>query len=292
MNFVAVANKKGTGLTGFNVVVGGGLSFAHGTPNTYPTIAHDLGYIPANKVLACAEAIVTVQRDWGNRVDRKNAKTRYTIERVGLETFKAEVERRMDHTFKAVRPYQLTERGDRIGWIEGEDVGEGTSHHLTLFIENGRLVGKKKDGVAEIARIHKGDFRLTANQNLIVAGVAEADKAAIEQIARDHGLIADTTQQRERSMACVALPTCPLAMAEAERYLPEFIDHIEAMLTKHGIADDYLIARIQGCPNGCGRAMLAELGLVGKAPGRYNMYIGGNRAGTQGTQAVSRKRYD
>ena len=210
MNFVAVANKKGTGLMGFNVVVGGGLSFAHGTTSTYPTVAHDLGYIPANKVLACSEAIVTVQRDWGNRVDRKNAKTRYTIERVGLETFKAEVERRMDHSFKPVRPYELTERGDRIGWIEGED----GLHHLTLFIENGRLLGKKKEGVAKIARIHKGDFRLTANQNLIVAGVAKKDKAKIQKIAKAHYLIADTTQQRERAMACVALPTCPLAMAE------------------------------------------------------------------------------
>lgn len=277
MNFVAVANKKGDGLLGFNVVVGGGLSFAHGTPATYPTTAHDLGYVPTSKVLACAEAIVTVQRDWGNRVDRKNAKTRYTIERVGLETFKAEVERRMGAEFKPTRPYELTERGDRIGWIEGEN----GLHHLTLFIENGRLVGEKKEGVAEIARIHKGDFRLTANQNLIVAGVTKRDKKKIQTIATKFGLMADTTESRQRAMACVALPTCPLAMAEAERYLPDFIDQIEALQAKHQIADDYLVARIQGCPNGCGRAMLAELGLVGKAPGRYNMYIGGNRVGTR-----------
>ncbi|MBK1880162.1 assimilatory sulfite reductase (NADPH) hemoprotein subunit [Pelagicoccus mobilis] len=277
MNFVAVADESGKSLAGFNVVLGGGLSFAHGTTYTYPTTARDFGYIPVEKLLDCAAAVVTLQRDWGNRVDRKNAKTRYTIERVGLETFKAEVEKRMDHKFEEVRPYELTERGDRIGWIEGED----GLHHLTLFIENGRLIGKKKEGAAEIARIHKGDFRLTANQNLIVAGVAEGDKEAIESIAREYGLISDTTQQRQRAMACVSMPTCPLAMAEAERYLPEFIDHIEVMLEKHGIGDDYLVTRIAGCPNGCGRAMLAELGLVGKAPGRYNMYVGGNRAGTR-----------
>ena len=277
MNFIAIADDKAESLAGFNVVVGGGLSFTHSTPSTYPTTAFDLGYISAEKLLACGEAIVTLQRDWGNRVDRKNAKTRYTIERVGLDTFKAEVERRMGHSFGPIRKYELTDRGDHIGWIEGED----RLNHLTLFIENGRLLGKKKEGAAKIAQIHKGDFRLTANQNLIVAGVAEKDKNEIESIARDHGLIADTTQQRERAMACVSLPTCPLAMAEAERYLPEFIDQIEEMLKKHAIADEYLITRIAGCPNGCGRAMLAELGLIGKAPGRYNMYIGGNRAGTR-----------
>ncbi len=277
MNFVAVADKSGKKLAGFNVVVGGGLSFTHGTTSTYPTTAHDLGYITADKLLACGEAIVTVQRDWGNRVDRKNAKTRYTIERVGLDTFREEVERRMQSEFSATKPYELTERGDNIGWVQGE---EGL-WHLTLFIENGRLIGTKKEGVAKIAEIHKGDFRLTANQNLIVARIAKGDKSKIEKIAKAHGLIIDSTQQRQRAMACVALPTCPLAMAEAERYLPEFIDEIEGMLKKHGIPESYFIARIAGCPNGCGRAMLAELGLIGKAPGRYNMYLGGNRAGTR-----------
>ena len=277
MNFVAVANEEGDALIGFNVVVGGGLSFAHGTTTTYPTTARNLGYIALEKTLDCAAAIVTVQRDWGNRVDRKNAKTRYTIERVGLDTFRAEVERRMDATFEDTRPYELTERGDRIGWIQGE---EGL-YHLTLFIENGRLIGKKKEGVVEIARIHKGDFRITANQNLIIAGVEKQRKDDIESIAREYELIADTSQQRQRAMACVALPTCPLAMAEAERYLPVFIDEIEVMQKKYDIEEDYFVTRIAGCPNGCGRAMLAELGLVGKAPGRYNMYIGGNREGTR-----------
>ena len=277
MNFVAVANKEGDALIGFNVVVGGGLSFAHGTTTTYPTVAHDLGYISLEKTLDCAAAVVTVQRDWGNRVDRKNAKTRYTIERVGLGTFRAEVERRMDATFEATRPYELTERGDRIGWIQGED----GLHHLTLFVENGRLIGKKKEGVAEIARVHRGDFRITANQNLIIAGVEEQHKNVIESLAKEYGLIEDTTQQRQRAMACVALPTCPLAMAEAERYLPALIDEIEVMQKKHDIEEDYFVTRIAGCPNGCGRAMLAELGLVGRAPGRYNMYIGGNREGTR-----------
>ncbi|MGC9423917.1 MAG: sulfite reductase subunit beta, partial [Vibrio sp.] len=179
--------------------------------------------------------------------------------------------------------YQFTERGDRIGWIEGID----GKHHLTLFIENGRLLdfpGKPlKTGVAEIAKIHQGDFRMTANQNLIVAGVAAEDKAEIEQIARLHGLINDqVSEQRKNSMACVSFPTCPLAMAEAERFLPQFVTDIENLLNKHGLPEeDNIILRVTGCPNGCGRAMLAEVGLVGKAPGRYNLHLGGNRAGTR-----------
>jgi len=277
MSFIAIADEDNEKLVGFNVLVGGGLSMTHGDTKTYPNTAYEFGFIPIEHLLECAEAIVTVQRDWGNRVDRKNAKTRYTLQRVGVDTFKREVERRMGALFEESRPYELTERGDRIGWIEGED----GKWHLTLFIENGRLVGQKKQGVAEIANIHKGDFRLTANQNLIVAGVDAADKDAIEAIAKAHTLIAETSEQRQHAMACVSLPTCPLAMAEAERYLPEFIDDIEVILDKHSIADDYFVTRIAGCPNGCGRAMLAELGLVGKAVGRYNVYIGGNRAGTR-----------
>ncbi|MDK1229600.1 sulfite reductase subunit beta, partial [Cronobacter turicensis] len=138
-----------------------------------------------------------------------------------------------------------------------------------------------KTGLKEIARIHKGDFRLTANQNLIVAGVPEGDKAKIEQIARAHGLMAGVTPQRENSMACVSFPTCPLAMAEAERFLPQFIDKVDGIMAKHGLAEEHIVLRVTGCPNGCGRAMLAELGLVGKAPGRYNLHLGGNRIGTR-----------
>lgn len=148
--------------------------------------------------------------------------------------------------------------------------------HLTLFIENGRILdypGRPlKTGLLEIAKIHKGDFRITANQNLIIAGVPESQKAKVEKLARDHGLMNSVKPQRENSMACVSFPTCPLAMAEAERFLPSFTDKVEAILEKHGIPDEHIVMRVTGCPNGCGRAMLAELGLVGKAPGRYNVH--------------------
>ena len=184
--------------------------------------------------------------------------------------------------FEPIHPYEFTHRGDHIGWVQGH---EG-NWHLTLFIENGRLLdypGRPlKTGVREIAKIHPGDFRLTANQNLVVANVPPELKDTIDKIAKDHGLISKSiTIQRENSMACVALPTCPLAMAEAERFLPTFSDKIDEMFAKYGLEDEYIVLRVTGCPNGCGRAMLAEIGLVGKAVGRYNLYAGGNREGTR-----------
>ncbi|MEP1386142.1 MAG: assimilatory sulfite reductase (NADPH) hemoprotein subunit [Paraglaciecola sp.] len=280
LNFVAIAEKGK--LVGFNVLVGGGLAMTHGDTSTFPRKADDFGFISLEHTLAVAEAVVTTQRDWGNRVNRKNAKTKYTLERVGVENFKAEVEKRSGATFAASKPYEFTSRGDRIGWVEGVD----GKHHLTVFIENGRILdypGKTlKTGCAEIAKIHPGDFRLTANQNLIVAGVPAELKEKIEKIARDNGLIEDSvSNQRKDSMACVSLPTCPLAMAEAERYLPDAVTKIEGFLAKHGLPEESIIYRITGCPNGCGRAMLAEVGLVGKGPGKYNFHLGGDRQGTR-----------
>ncbi|CAM3625472.1 assimilatory sulfite reductase (NADPH) hemoprotein subunit [Rouxiella silvae] len=280
LNFVAIADNGK--LVGFNVLVGGGLSIAHGDKTTYARTASELGFIPLENTLAVAEAVVTTQRDWGNRTNRKNAKTKYTLERVGVETFKAEVEKRAGIAFTEVRPYEFTGRGDRIGWVKGID----KQWHLTLFIENGRILdypGRPlKTGLAEIARVHKGDFRLTANQNLIVAGVDEKDKDRIEALARNHGLIDDgLSEQRKNSMACVSYPTCPLAMAEAERFLPEFVTQVEDIMHQHGVGKEHIVLRVTGCPNGCGRALLAEIGLVGKAMNRYNLHLGGNRAGTR-----------
>ncbi|TEW49019.1 assimilatory sulfite reductase (NADPH) hemoprotein subunit [Psychromonas algicola] len=285
LNFVAISEDGK--LIGFNVLVGGGLAMTHGDNATYPRCADDFGFIPKEKALDIAAAVVTTQRDWGNRVNRKNAKTKYTLDRVGAHAFREEVEARAGIKFEDSRPYKFTHRGDSFGWVKGIDGKE----HLTLFIENGRILdfpadkfaGKQlKTGMREIAKIHEGDFRLTANQNLIVAGVDPKNKATIEKIAREHGLISDkVSNQRMSSMACVAFPTCPLAMAEAERYLPGLVDDVEAILEKNNLAGESIILRVTGCPNGCGRAMLAEIGLVGKGPGKYNMYLGADLAGTR-----------
>jgi len=280
LNFIAIIEDEQ--ITGYNVVVGAGLGMTHGDKTTFPRLGDDFGFIPADKVIAVAEAVVTTQRDLGGRVSRAHARTKYTIETHGVDTFKSEVEKRSGVTFAAPGAYEFTERGDRIGWVKGID----DKWHLTVFIENGRIldfVGKPlKSGLVKIAKVHQGTFRMTANQNLIIASVPEAQKETIEALARECGLIDDaTTDQRKYSMACVALPTCPLAMAEAERYLPGLTDDVEALLTKHGIAKDHIILRVTGCPNGCGRSMLAEIGLIGKAPGRYNLYLGGNTNGTR-----------
>ncbi|HEY5716535.1 MAG TPA: assimilatory sulfite reductase (NADPH) hemoprotein subunit [Psychromonas sp.] len=280
LNFVAIVENEQ--VVGFNVLVGGGLGMTHGDKTTFPRKADDFGFIGVDDILEIAKAVVTTQRDLGNRVSRSHARTKYTLETHGVEKFKGEVESRSGIKFAPSRPYEFTERGDRIGWVKGSD----NKWHLTVFIENGRILdypGKPlKSGLVEIAKVHQGDFRMTANQNLIIASVPEAEKDKIESLARQCGLIDDShTEQRFNSMACVALPTCPLAMAEAERYLPGLVSDVEALLTKHGVAEDHIILRVTGCPNGCGRSMLAEVGLVGKAPGRYNLYLGGNTNGTR-----------
>lgn len=280
LSFVAIGeNGK---LVGFNVLVGGGLAMTQGDETTYPRMATDFGFIALENIVRVAEAVLTTQRDWGNRSNRRNAKTKYTLERVGIDTFKAEVEKRADIAFAESRPYQFTGRGDRIGWVSGID----GKHHLTLFIPSGRLIDTPekplKTGIAELAKIHTGDFRITPNQNMIIAGVDEENIVAIEMLARQYKLIDDSvTEQRKYSMACVSFPTCPLAMAEAERFLPEFALSVDAIMAKHDLAHEHIILRVTGCPNGCGRAMLAEIGLVGRAQGRYSLYLGGNREGTR-----------
>lgn len=280
LSFVAIGEQGN--LIGFNVLVGGGLAMTQGDETTYPRMATDFGFIALEHIVRVAEAVLTTQRDWGNRANRRNAKTKYTLERVGIDAFKAEVEKRADIAFAPSHHYQFTGRGDRIGWVNGID----GKHHLTLFIPSGRLIDTAdkplKTGIAELAKIHRGDFRITPNQNMIIAGVDEENIVAIETVARQYKLIDDSvTEQRKYSMACVSFPTCPLAMAEAERFLPEFALSVDAIMAKHGLTHEHIILRVTGCPNGCGRAMLAEIGLVGRAQGRYSLYLGGNREGTR-----------
>jgi sulfite reductase (NADPH) hemoprotein beta-component len=234
-----------------------------------------MGFCARSYALAIAEAVVTVQRDWGDRANRKHARLKYTIEDRGLDPFRAEAERRAGVKLGPAKPFVLTSTGDRYGWTEGED-GRG---HLTLFILSGRLrdVGTQAQHLSALRRIaeqHDGDFRITANQNLIVAGVRPERRAAIEEIAASNGLSAPPSGLRRNAVACVALPTCGLALAESERYLPDLLDALDARLAAHGLSRDDIVIRMTGCPNGCARPYLAEIGLVGKGPGRYNLYLG------------------
>ncbi|MBO2635917.1 assimilatory sulfite reductase (NADPH) hemoprotein subunit [Shewanella algae] len=280
LGFIAVAQEGE--LVGFNLVAGGGMGSTHGEVETFPRLADDFGFIKAEDTIKFAEAVMTVQRDWGNRSNRKRSRLKYTIVDHGFEAYKAEVEKRAGVKFAPKREVVIGDRGDRYGWVKGID----NHWHLTLFIEGGRVKDTQgkllQTGLREIAKIHKGDFRMTSNQNIIIAKVADEDKAEIEALARKHGLMGQViTATRGHSIACVALPTCALAMAEAERYFPEFIDHVDALQAKHAIGEQAIVVRMTGCPNGCARPFAAEIGFVGKAPGRYNMYLGASFEGTR-----------
>ncbi|HCD12138.1 MULTISPECIES: assimilatory sulfite reductase (NADPH) hemoprotein subunit [Shewanella] len=280
LGFIAVAQEGE--LVGFNLVAGGGMGSTHGEVETFPRLADDFGFIKAEDTIKFAEAVMTVQRDWGNRSNRKRSRLKYTIVDHGFEAFKAEVEKRAGVKFAPKREVVIGDRGDRYGWVKGID----NHWHLTLFIEGGRVKDTQgkllQTGLREIAKIHKGDFRMTSNQNIIIAKVADEDRAEIEALARKHGLMGQViTATRGHSIACVALPTCALAMAEAERYFPEFIDHVDALQAKHSIGEQAIVVRMTGCPNGCARPFAAEIGFVGKAPGRYNMYLGASFEGTR-----------
>jgi sulfite reductase (NADPH) hemoprotein beta-component len=273
LGYIALLDKKGT-ITGYNVTVGGGMGITHGEPETYPRTADVMGYCRPQDAVAIGTAVVIVQRDWGDRSNRKHARLKYTIEDRGLAAFRAEVERRSGVKLGKPKPFVFTSTGDRYGWTQGED---GRAH-LTLFIENGRIKdvpgAATRTGLRRIAENHDGDIRLTTNQNIIIANVAPEKRAAIDALVAEHGLAARASALRRNAMACVALPTCGLALAESERYLPSLVTALEERLAVHGLAEDDIVIRMTGCPNGCARPYLAEIGLVGKGPGRYNLYLG------------------
>ena len=282
LGFIAVTDAAG-GLAGFNVTVGGGLGMSHNQLETYPRLADVLGFCSVSQAVAVAEQVVTVQRDFGDRTDRKHARLKYTIADRGLEWFRQEVERRLGFRFEAARPYEFTRTGDRYGWVEGHD---GRSH-FTLFIQSGRVRDDAHDrlrtALREVALAHKGDFRLTANQNLIIANVDPADRPRIEGLLAKHRLLTanDASGLKLNALSCVALPTCGLALAESERYLPELVSLLEAEFEAAGLRHDEVTLRITGRPNGCGRPFLSEIGFVGRSPGKYNVYLGAAFNGTR-----------
>lgn len=275
LGFIAIS--EGGELTGFNIAIGGGMGRTDQAPETYPRLASVIGFVPKDKMLAICDAVMAVQRDYGDRVDRGHARFKYTIDDKGLDVITAEIEARLGFSLGAARPYDFTSNGDVIGWQQGED---GRAH-FTLFIENGRVSNFEQvavlDGLRAIAHAHKGMFRVTPNQNLIIADIESQDRSAIEALLREYRLEALNliSGLRRNSMACVALPTCGLAMAESERYLPALVGRIEAILATHGLSEEPITIRMTGCPNGCARPYIAEIGLTGRAPGKYNLYLGG-----------------
>jgi sulfite reductase (NADPH) hemoprotein beta-component len=287
LGFIAIIeNDK---LIGYNVTVGGGLGMSHGNNETFPRLADVLGFVSPDKVNVIGEAVLTTQRDYGDRTNRKHARLKYTIEDRGIAWFKGEVEKRSGVTFGAARPFHFTTIEDPHGWHQGTD----GKWFYGLHILSGRIKNATdwpmKTALREIAEIHTGDFRLTPSQNLSIAGVTSEQKPVIEAILAKHGLSGENKQSKLRlnALSCVALPTCGLALGESERMLPEILEKFEVVLDEAGLRGDAISLRITGCPNGCARPYLAEIGMVAKAPNKYALYLGAKYNGTRLNRLVS-----
>lgn len=268
-------------IVGFNIAVGGGMGMTYGNTATYPRLASPVGFVPAGDIVDACEAIAAIQRDHGDRTDRSHARFKYTLDDRGLDWFKEQFEVYHGKALEPLRDYQLEARGDDFGWVEDQ---EGR-HHLTLFIPSGRVKDtddyKLRTGIREIARRHKGDIQITCNQNLVIANVPADERKTIEQLVADYELEdgSRSSPLNRQAISCVAFPTCGLAMAESERYLPELVGKIEALMRETGLDNQSIDLRVSGCPNGCARPYLGEIALTGKALGKYSLFLGADTGG-------------
>jgi len=269
LGFIAVASRGR--LEGFNVAIGGGMGRTDGVKRTYPRLANVVGFIPRDRLVATTDAVLSVQRDYGDRLERQRARFKYTIDDKGLDWIASEIERRQGFSFEPAREVLFTSNGDDFGWAEDER----GDWRYTLFVENGRISGPLMDALRDFARLHKGDFRLTPNQNLIISGIRKEDRDGVEAVLSKLDRPGGVSALRRNAIACVALPTCALAMAESERYLPGLLTKIEALMEANGLMETAITIRMSGCPNGCSRPYIAEIGFTGRGPGKYNLYLGG-----------------
>lgn len=279
IGLIAIKNRVNH-LEGFNVLAGGGMGVTHNNKKTYPRTGSMMGYVSSDKVHIVCEKIMLVQRDNGDRKNRKHARLKYTIDDMGVDVFRGKVEALLGYKFDEPRAFEFKSNIDTFGW-QKDELG---LNHFTFFIENGRVEDTAdfpmKTGLRELAKVHQGEFRLTGNQHLCLSGVQDKHLESIKNMMKKYKL--DNVQfsgLRLSSSACVAFPTCGLAMAESERYLPELISKLESCLEENGLRQDSIVMRMTGCPNGCARPWLAEVGFVGKAYKAYNMYLGGGYHG-------------
>jgi sulfite reductase (NADPH) hemoprotein beta-component len=275
LGYIAISDNDGK-LLGYNVTVGGGMGMTHNNKKTYPNLGQSIGFCKPDQAIDVGEKVMLVQRDFGDRSNRKHARLKYTIDDRDLDWFREEVESRLGFKLDPPKEYKFENNADRYGWTKGVD----NKWHFCMYIENGRVIDLPgepiKTGLREIAKVHKGDFRLTPNQHLILGNIAEQDKPQIEQLLKKYKLDnLKFTGLRLNSMSCVALPTCGLAMAESERYLPTLVSKLEIIIEECGLREDAITIRMTGCPNGCARPYVAEIACVGKAMGTYNLYLGG-----------------
>lgn len=275
-----VENDK---IIGYNVLVGGGQGMTPAKKETYPALCHRMAFVTPDQVVAVCEAVVKVQRDFGNRADRKLARMKYLIAGWGLPKFKATVEEYYGGSLPDPHPADVTDVDDHIGW---HSQGDG-KYFLGVNIENGRIKDegplRLKTAFRRILAKYPVELRLTALQGVILCDLQQEWRESIESILRECGvkLANELTLARRYSISCPALPTCGLAVTESERVMPEVMDSIEAELARHGLTDERVTVHMTGCPNGCARPYTPDIGLVGKARGKYTVYLGGNAQGTR-----------
>ena len=282
--FIAISDADGK-LVGYNLAAGGGMGRSHGNEETFPRIADVIGFLPADKVVDVAKAVLTIHRDFGDRGNRKHARLKYVLEDRGAQWFREELQRRVGFVLDAPRPFKFEKQGDAFGWDRQAD----GRLFLGLFVETGRIRDREgwrmKSALREVISRFQPEVRLTPANNVLLANIDPSQREEIDQVFAAHGVQTAPDKQgsvlRRASMACVSLPTCGLALAEAERYLPDLITRLEGLLKEIGLSSQEIVIRMTGCPNGCARPYMAELAFVGKAPGRYQIYLGGNEASTR-----------
>jgi sulfite reductase (NADPH) hemoprotein beta-component len=281
LGFIAI--EEAGKLVGYNLTVGGGLGRSHGNEETYPRVADVIGFLTPGQLIEVSRGVLTIHRDFGDRTNRKHARLKYVLEEKGAAWFRTELESRLGYKLGDPKPFKFEKQGDHFGW---ETAADGSAF-LGLYVETGRVKDsgsiRLKSALKEIAEKFAPEFRLTPSQNLILANIKPADRAAITAVLAAHGIPVENQASaiRRASMACPSMPTCGLGLAESERYLPTLMTGIEGLLTEVGLAQEELIIRMTGCPNGCARPYMAEIGFVGKGPGRYQLYLGGNESCTR-----------
>ncbi len=275
LGFIAIIENGA--LAGFNVCVGGGMGKLDNREDSYPRLAEEIGFVTADEAPEFSEIVMGIQRDFGDRKDRHRARFKYTLDRLGTPWFINELEQRRGRPLLPARPVSFRQNGDRLGWHQGDN----GLWNATLYIESGRIEGALKSQLQAFFEHYGGQVRLTTNQNLQLTDIGahelEQTKWRLADLGLDHRLQPDL--QDAHTISCVALPTCGLAMAEAERYVPSFLNLFNRLKTQHGITDTPMTLRLSGCPNGCARPYLAEIALTGRAPGLYNLYLGGSFQG-------------
>ncbi len=281
MGLIAIVHEGR--LEGYNLTAGGGMGMSHGNAETYPRVADVVGFLTPDQVVEVAKAVLTVHRDFGDRSNRKHARLKYVIAERGVDWFRGELEKRLGFPLKAAKPFEFKQQGDLFGWHQQSD----GKWFLGLYIQAGRLadVGttRLKTALRSVVATFRPEVRLTPSQNLLLAGIHESDRAAISTVLAKHGVDIQNqaTALHRASMACVSLPTCGLALAESERFLPSLLSRLDQLLAETGLPGEEIVIRMTGCPNGCVRPYMAELGFVGKAPGKYQIYVGGNESSTR-----------